>query len=49
MNTDEDKKEHDFFRKLMAYMNEYKHHICYDSTGLINLNARYVEEDDILE
>lgn len=34
----------------MAYMNEYKHNICYDSGGLINLKPRaQKDDDDILE
>ena len=32
----------------MAYMNEYKHNICYESNSLINLKARALDDDDDL-
>lgn len=48
VSKNEEKRSHEFFCKLMAYMNEYKLNITYDSSGLINLNAKE-SEDDVLE
>jgi len=44
-----EEKEHDFFCKLLGYINEYKASICYDTSGLINLNSQKYDENDILE